>query len=81
MAAIQVNVRFPEVLLARIDSEAGDGNRSQWILESCRMRLNKLGSGEESQTHQTAGVGSRASGPVLMCPAACMVRSSALGDH
>jgi hypothetical protein len=38
MAAIQVNMRVPEVLLARINAVAGD-ERTKWILEACRMRL------------------------------------------
>jgi hypothetical protein len=32
-------IRIPDVLRARIDSAAGDGKRSEWILEACRMRL------------------------------------------
>jgi hypothetical protein len=39
MAAIQVNIRIPEVLLSLINSAAGEGKRSEWILEACRMRL------------------------------------------
>jgi hypothetical protein len=35
----QVNVRYSNILLARIDSAAGEGKRSEWILEACRMRL------------------------------------------
>ena len=38
MAAIQVNMRVPEVLLGRIDAVA-EGKRTAWILEACRMRL------------------------------------------
>lgn len=38
----QVNMRVPEVLLARIDSAAGEDGRSKWILEACRMRLDCL---------------------------------------
>lgn len=38
MAAIQVNMRVPEVLLAQINAAAGD-ERTKWILEACRMRL------------------------------------------
>lgn len=35
----QVNARYPEILLARIDAAAGAGKRTEWILEACRMRL------------------------------------------
>ena len=42
MAAIQVNMRVPEVLLARINA-AGGGDRTKWILEACRMRLDAGG--------------------------------------
>jgi hypothetical protein len=35
----QVNARYPKDLLARIDAAAGEGKRSEWILEACRMRL------------------------------------------
>ena len=49
-------MRVPDVLLARIDT-AASGERTKWILEACRMRLDKTGSGEEPQTHQTTGVG------------------------
>lgn len=45
MAAIQVNVRVPEILLSRIDKDAGDGERSKWILDACRMRLDGLAHG------------------------------------
>jgi hypothetical protein len=42
MAAIQVNMRVPEVLLARIDAAADEGKRSEWILEACRRRLDGI---------------------------------------
>jgi hypothetical protein len=41
MAAIQVNMRVPEVLLARINAAAGE-QRTAWILEACRMRLDRI---------------------------------------
>lgn len=37
----QVNVRYSNVLLARIDTVAGEGKRSEWILEACRIRLDE----------------------------------------
>lgn len=36
-------IRIPDVLQARIDSEAGESGRSKWILEACRMRLDAVG--------------------------------------
>src|SRR5580693_8094568 len=53
MAAIQVNMRVPEVLLARINAAAGD-DRTKWILEACRMRLD-AGNGFESHQPRPAG--------------------------
>jgi hypothetical protein len=34
-------IRIPDVLQARIDAVAGKGKRSAWILEACRIRLDK----------------------------------------
>jgi hypothetical protein len=37
------SLRIPDVLRARIDAAAGEGKRSEWILEACRMRLDGEG--------------------------------------
>ena len=36
------SLRIPNVLRARIDKAAGEGKRSEWILEACRMRLDGI---------------------------------------
>lgn len=42
-------IRIPDVLQAMIDQAADKGERSNWILEACRMRLD---SGDSSKVEQ-----------------------------
>ena len=44
-------IRIPEIVQARIDSAAGGGKRSEWILEACRMRLD----GDTSVAEEAGG--------------------------
>lgn len=62
--SIQVNVRYSNVLLARIDAAAGEGKRSEWILEACRMRLDTVGDSSAADVKTVnAGVASLPSTP------------------
>lgn len=59
-------MRVPDILLSRIDHAAGEGERSKWILDACRMRLDgSVGEAATPSVSKTESAGSSPAAPAI----------------